>query len=96
MLAHSTSPAISTNSTFAGMIFAPLTTIRIFSSLSSFTFTIPVFGSIVQNGKFAASAAYDLVRALNSVDLPTFGSPTIQICMRVLCKRVISIFFIKS
>lgn len=50
---------------------------RIFSSLSSATFTIPTLGSIVQNGKLAASAAYVLVKALNNVDFPTFGSQTI-------------------
>jgi hypothetical protein len=38
-----------------------------------------MFGSIVQKGKFAAAAAYDLVRALKSVDLPTLGSQTIPI-----------------
>jgi len=36
----------------------------------------PTFGSIVQNGKFAACAlAFD--KQLNRVDLPTLGSPTI-------------------
>jgi hypothetical protein len=34
-----------------------------------------VLGSIVQNGKFAASALAVAVRALKSVDLPTLGSP---------------------
>jgi hypothetical protein len=34
-------------------------------------------GSIVQKGKFAACAAAVRVSALNSVDLPTFGRPTI-------------------
>jgi hypothetical protein len=38
---------------------------------------------MVQNGKFAASAAYDFVRALNKVDLPTFGRPTIPICIKI-------------
>ena len=36
-----------------------------------------MFGSIVQNGKFAASAFFEAVKALNKVDLPTFGKPTI-------------------
>src|SRR5688572_16141705 len=36
----------------------------------------PTFGSIVQKGKFAASALL-LEIALNKVDFPTFGSPTI-------------------
>jgi hypothetical protein len=34
---------------------------------------------MVQNGKFAACAAAVLVKALNKVDLPTFGNPTIPI-----------------
>ena len=37
---------------------------------------MPTFGSIVQNGKFSAGIS-DLVRALNRVDFPTFGRPTI-------------------
>jgi hypothetical protein len=36
-------------------------------------------GSIVQKGKFAACAAAVRVSALNRVDLPTFGKPTIPI-----------------
>ena len=36
-----------------------------------------MFGSIVQNGKFAASALFEAVSALNYVDLPTLGNPTI-------------------
>ena len=47
------------------------------SSLLSGTGTIPIFGSIVQNGKFSACALLELVNALNSVDLPTLGRPTI-------------------
>ena len=39
------------------------------------TGTTPVFGSMVQNGKFSALTP-ERVRALNRVDLPTFGSPT--------------------
>ena len=49
------------------------------SSRGSGTFTSPTFGSMVQKGKFAACAAAVRVSALNSVDLPTFGSPTIPI-----------------
>jgi hypothetical protein len=37
---------------------------------------MPIFGSIVQKGKFSAAIA-DSVNALKSVDLPTFGRPTI-------------------
>ena len=40
------------------------------------TGTIPVLGSMVQNGKVSA-AMDDCVNALNNVDLPTFGRPTI-------------------
>jgi len=36
-----------------------------------------MFGSMVQNGKFAAWAFLDFVKALKRVDFPTFGSPTI-------------------
>jgi hypothetical protein len=35
----------------------------------------PMFGSIVQKGKFAA-CALAFVKALKIVDLPTFGIPT--------------------
>ena len=48
-----------------------------FFSLISGTGTTPTFGSIVQNGKFAACALLEFVNALNKVDLPTFGIPTI-------------------
>ena len=34
------------------------------------------FGSMVQKGKFLASAIDFCARALKSVDLPTLGSPT--------------------
>ena len=37
--------------------------------------TTPVLGSMVQKGKFSALMPA-LVSALNSVDLPTLGSPT--------------------
>ena len=45
------------------------------SKRSSGTFTRVLFGSIVQKGKFSAGIA-QFVRALYSVDLPTFGIPT--------------------
>jgi hypothetical protein len=54
--AHSTIQAISINSQLAGIIFCPSTATLIFSNLSSLTLTIHIFGSIVQNGKFCASA----------------------------------------
>jgi hypothetical protein len=47
-----------------------------FSNLGSGTEVVPIFGSIVQKGKFADCAlAFD--KQLNKVDFPTFGSPTI-------------------
>ena len=49
------------------------------SSRASGTATSPTLGSIVQKGKFAACAAAVWVSALKSVDLPTFGSPTIPV-----------------
>jgi hypothetical protein len=57
------------------------------SNRSSGTPTSPTFGSMVQNGKFAACAAAVRVSALNRVDLPTLGSPTIPILkpMTVSC-----------
>jgi hypothetical protein len=45
-------------------------------SLSSGTVITPTLGSMVQKGKFAASALA-LLMALKSVDFPTFGNPTI-------------------
>lgn len=45
-------------------------------NLSSGTVIIPIFGSIVQNGKFA-DCAFAFDKQLNNVDLPTFGNPTI-------------------
>ena len=47
------------------------------SNLPSITSTMPILGSIVQKGKFAASAFFEAVSALNRVDFPTLGSPTI-------------------
>lgn len=40
---------------------------------------LTLFGSIVQKGKFSAGMPI-FVRTLNSVDLPTLGSPTIPTC----------------
>jgi hypothetical protein len=37
---------------------------------------VPTFGSIVQKGKFA-DCAFAFDKQLKSVDLPTFGKPTI-------------------
>ena len=56
-----------------------------FFNLSSGTGTIPMFGSIVQNGKLAACALLELVKALNMVDLPTLGNPTIPHLKLIIC-----------
>jgi hypothetical protein len=37
---------------------------------------VPIFGSIVQNGKLA-DCAFAFDKQLNNVDFPTFGKPTI-------------------
>ena len=61
---------------YVGIIFSDFAMFESLSNLSSGTVTTPMFGSIVQKGKFAACAFLDFVRALNSVDLPTFGKLT--------------------
>jgi hypothetical protein len=71
-----TKPAISTKVIAALIVFADFEIIDILFNLSSETATIPTFGSIVQKGKFSACAFFDVVSALNNVDLPTFGKPT--------------------
>ena len=74
-----TRPAISTKVMRVGMIcFEPAIAAN-FSRRGSGTATSPTFGSMVQKGKFAACAAAVLVKALNSVDFPTLGRPTIPI-----------------
>src|SRR5690242_9921446 len=73
--APATRPAMSTNSTAVGTTFCGLTIAASAFSRGSGTGTTPTFGSIVQNGKLAA-AMPALVSALNRVDLPTLGSPT--------------------
>ena len=72
-----TRPAISTKVMLAKIFFFDFESADSFSNLSSGTSTIPILGSIVQNGKLAASAFLEAVRALKSVDFPTFGKPTI-------------------
>ena len=71
-----TSPAISTISHVAGTILPGCTISAHLVSLSSGTVITPTLGSIVQKGKFAA-CAFALDKQLKSVDLPTFGNPTI-------------------
>ncbi len=67
---------MSTNSMVVGSTFSGLTIEASLSRRVSGTGTTPVLGSIVQKGKFAASMPA-LVSALNKVDLPTLGKPTI-------------------
>ena len=75
--APSTRPAISTKVISVFIIFSDFAILAILFNLSSGTDTTPILGSIVQNGKFAASAFLDLVIALKVVDLPTFGKPIV-------------------
>ena len=72
-----TRPAISTNVILALTFFFELDSLYKTSSLWSGTSTIPILGSIVQKGKLAACAFFEEVKALNNVDFPTLGSPTI-------------------
>mmetsp|Transcript_2979 Transcript_2979/g.12058 ORF Transcript_2979/g.12058 Transcript_2979/m.12058 type:complete len:204 (+) Transcript_2979:1404-2015(+) len=78
-LAPLTRPAMSTNSSTAGTTLALLLISPSLSSLRSGTGTTPVLGSMVQKGKLAASAFCAFVSALNSVDLPTLGMPTMPV-----------------
>src|ERR1035437_4247389 len=76
LLAPFTKPAMSTISTVVGTTRSGCTNSESFVSRSSGTVITPMFGSIVQKGKFAA-CAFAFVKQLNKVDLPTLGSPTI-------------------
>ena len=59
-----TSPAISTNEIVVLIVFLDLDIlVRLFNRLSG-TGTMPTFGSIVQNGKLAACALLEFVKAL--------------------------------
>ncbi len=66
---------MSTNSMVVGITRSGLTMAASASRRGSGIGTMPLFGSMVQKGKFSA-AMPDLVRALNRVDLPTLGRPT--------------------
>ena len=72
-----TKPAISTNEIVVLIIFFDFEVLAKLVNLSSGTGTTPTLGSIVQNGKLAACALLEFVNALNKVDLPTLGKPTI-------------------
>src|SRR5690606_6934615 len=73
--APATRPAMSTNSMVVGRTRSGLTISASAARRASGIGTMPLFGSMVQKGKFSA-AIPDLVRALNRVDLPTLGRPT--------------------
>ena len=49
-----------------------------------------MLGSMVQKGKFAA-CALALLNALNKVDFPTFGNPTIP-----ACKPIVIVYFLNE
>ena len=57
--------------------FLELDILNNLSNLVSITGTTPTLGSIVQNGKLPDCAFEEFVNALNKVDLPTLGKPTI-------------------
>ena len=76
---------MSTNVIRAGITCFDLAISASFASRASGTDTSPTFGSIVQNGKFAACAAAVRVSALKSVDFPTFGSPTMPVLKPMRC-----------
>ena len=67
---------MSTISTVAGTTRSGFTKEANFANRGSGTFTTPIFGSIVQKGKFAL-CALALDKQLNKVDFPTLGNPTI-------------------
>ena len=67
---------MSTISQVAGTIRPGWTISASLFKRSSGTVITPKLGSIVQKGKLAA-CALALLRQLKSVDLPTFGKPTI-------------------
>ena len=98
LLAPLTSPAISTISTVAGTTLLGLQRLSSTSSLLSGTFVDPIFGSMVQNGKFALCALPELTQ-LNSVDFPTLGRPTmphlsaIYVYILIFCAANLLIIF---
>src|SRR5574344_324404 len=76
LLAPLTRPAMSTMSTVAGIVRTGRQISERTSRRRSGTLVDPRLGSIVQKGKLALCALLELTQ-LKSVDLPTFGSPTI-------------------
>jgi hypothetical protein len=88
VLAPFTRPAMSTNSTVVGTMFTVFEILDSTRSRSSGTVQMPVLGSMVQNGKFAAWAWPFLTMALKRVDLPTLGSPTIPVLRAEVATRL--------
>src|SRR6218665_3944029 len=76
LLAPFTKPAMSTNSKVVGRMRCGCTNSANNCRRSSGTVIIPTLGSMVQKGKFTASALF-FDSELNNVDLPTLGNPTI-------------------
>src|SRR5260221_6179527 len=76
LLAPFTKPAMSTNSKVVGSTRCGFTRVSNIFNRGSGTEITPTLGSMVQQGKLAASALL-LEIALNKVDLPTLGRPTI-------------------
>ena len=93
-----TKPAMSTKVMRVGIIVLELAIAASLSRRASGTPTSPTLGSMVQNGKFAACAAAVFVKALKSVDLPTFGKPTMPILkpMMFSCALHILVFAASS
>ena len=71
------------------MVFSAFDKLARRLSRVSGTATTPTDGSIVQKGKFSAGTER-LVSALNSVDFPTLGNPTIPIESDMFCVVVSS------
>src|SRR5690606_38823563 len=85
--APATRPAMSTNSITVGSTFWGFTMSASWARRGSGTGTTPTLGSMVQKGKLAA-AIPAFVSALNRVDLPTFGRPTMPHLMP-MCSSVL-------
>mmetsp|Transcript_114752 Transcript_114752/g.365977 ORF Transcript_114752/g.365977 Transcript_114752/m.365977 type:complete len:327 (-) Transcript_114752:47-1027(-) len=83
-----TRPAMSTYSICSGMTFSDLAISASSPRRASGTVARATLGSMVQNGKFAASAFPFSHNALKSVLLPTLGSPTMPVLRPRSCVRL--------
>mmetsp|Transcript_82390 Transcript_82390/g.183973 ORF Transcript_82390/g.183973 Transcript_82390/m.183973 type:complete len:232 (-) Transcript_82390:14-709(-) len=83
-----TNPAMSTYSICSGMTFSELAVSASSFNRTSGTVARATFGSMVQKGKFAASAFPFSHRALKSVLLPTLGRPTMPVFRPLSCVRL--------